>query len=127
MNDVAAHAGVSLKTVSRVVNGDAAVIEETRTRVQRSIEQLGFRRNDSARQLRTGRTAGIGLILEDVADPFYSTLTRAVEQVAAEHAPENAQKKLPERSLVRGVLACVEPDQNGPTIVRVGPGPVGLL
>ncbi|HEV2635109.1 MAG TPA: LacI family DNA-binding transcriptional regulator [Actinocrinis sp.] len=85
MNDVAAHAGVSLKTVSRVVNGDAAVIEETRTRVQRSIEQLGFRRNDSARQLRTGRTAGIGLILEDVADPFYSTLTRAVEQVATAH------------------------------------------
>jgi LacI family transcriptional regulator len=85
MNDVAAHAGVSLKTVSRVVNGDSAVIEDTRTRVQRSIEQLGFRRNDSARQLRTGRTAGIGLILEDVADPFYSTLTRAVEQVAAAH------------------------------------------
>ena len=85
MNDVAAHAGVSLKTVSRVVNGDSAVIEETRTRVQRSIEQLGFRRNDSARQLRTGRTAGIGLILEDVADPFYSTLTRAVEQVATAH------------------------------------------
>jgi LacI family transcriptional regulator len=85
MNDVAAHAGVSLKTVSRVVNGDAAVIEDTRTKVQRSITALGFRRNDSARQLRTGRTAGIGLILEDVADPFYSTLTRAVEQVANSH------------------------------------------
>ena len=85
MNDVAAHAGVSLKTVSRVVNGDAAVVEDTRTKVQRSIAELGFRRNDSARQLRTGRTAGIGLILEDVADPFYSTLTRAVEQVAAAH------------------------------------------
>jgi len=83
MNDVAAHAGVSLKTVSRVVNGDAAVIEDTRAKVQRSIVELGFRRNDSARQLRTGRTSGIGLILEDVADPFYSTLTRAVEQVAA--------------------------------------------
>ncbi len=85
MNDVAAHAGVSLKTVSRVVNGDAAVIEDTRAKVQRSIAELGFRRNDSARQLRTGRTSGIGLILEDVADPFYSTLTRAVEQVAAAH------------------------------------------
>ncbi|HEV2634996.1 MAG TPA: LacI family DNA-binding transcriptional regulator [Actinocrinis sp.] len=85
MNDVAAHAGVSLKTVSRVVNGDSAVVEDTRDKVQRSIDQLGFRRNDSARQLRIGRTAGIGLILEDVADPFYSTLTRAVEQVAAEH------------------------------------------
>jgi LacI family transcriptional regulator len=85
MNDVAAHAGVSLKTVSRVVNGDSAVVEDTRVKVQRSITALGFRRNDSARQLRTGRTAGIGLILEDVADPFYSILTRAVEQVAAAH------------------------------------------
>lgn len=85
MNDVAAHAGVSLKTVSRVVNGDPAVVEHTRVKVQRAIDMLGFRRNDSARQLRTGRTSGIGLILEDVADPFYSTLTRAVEQVATAH------------------------------------------
>jgi LacI family transcriptional regulator len=85
MNDVAAQAGVSLKTVSRVVNGDSAVVEQTRVKVQFAIDALGFRRNDSARQLRTGRTSGIGLILEDVADPFYSTVTRAVEQVAAEH------------------------------------------
>jgi LacI family transcriptional regulator len=85
MNDVAARAGVSLKTVSRVVNGDSAVVELTRFKVQCAIDALGFRRNESARQLRTGRTSGIGLVLEDVADPFYSTLTRAVEQVAAEH------------------------------------------
>jgi LacI family transcriptional regulator len=83
MNDVAAQANVSLKTVSRVVNGDAGVVEETRLRVLDAIARLGFRRNDSARQLRTGRTAEIGLLVEDVADPFYSTVTRAVEQVAA--------------------------------------------
>ena len=81
MNDVAARASVSLKTVSRVVNGEAGVLPEPTERVVRAIAELGFRRNDSARQLRTGRTAGIGLILEDVADPFYSVLTRAVEQV----------------------------------------------
>lgn len=85
MNDVAARAHVSLKTVSRVVNGDAGVVEETRLRVLDAITQLGFRRNDSARQLRTGRTAEIGLLVEDVGDPFYSTVTRAVEQVAAEN------------------------------------------
>lgn len=85
MNDVAAHASVSLKTVSRVVNGDAGVVEETRLRVLDAIAHLGFRRNDSARQLRTGRTAEIGLLVEDVGDPFYSTVTRAVEQVAAEN------------------------------------------
>jgi LacI family transcriptional regulator len=81
MNDVAARAGVSLKTVSRVVNGEPGVLPATAERVARAIADLGFRRNDSARQLRTGRAAGIGLILEDVADPFYSALTRAVEQV----------------------------------------------
>ena len=81
MNDVAARAGVSLKTVSRVVNGEAGVLPATAERVSLAISELGFRRNDSARQLRTGRAAGIGLILEDVADPFYSVLTRAVEQV----------------------------------------------
>ena len=81
MNDVAARAGVSLKTVSRVVNGEPGVLPATAERVSRAIADLGFRRNDSARQLRTGRAAGIGLILEDVADPFYSVLTRAVEQV----------------------------------------------
>jgi LacI family transcriptional regulator len=85
MNDVAAQANVSLKTVSRVVNGDAGVVEETRLRVLDAIAHLGFRRNDSARQLRTGRTAEIGLLVEDVGDPFYSTVTRAVEQVAAEN------------------------------------------
>ncbi|HEX4788755.1 MAG TPA: LacI family DNA-binding transcriptional regulator [Actinospica sp.] len=81
MNDVAARAGVSLKTVSRVVNGEPGVLPATAERVSQAIADLGFRRNDSARQLRTGRAAGIGLILEDVADPFYSVLTRAVEQV----------------------------------------------
>ncbi|HET9168936.1 MAG TPA: LacI family DNA-binding transcriptional regulator [Actinospica sp.] len=85
MNDVAARAGVSLKTVSRVVNGEPGVLPATAERVARAIADLGFRRNDSARQLRTGRAAGIGLILEDVADPFYSVLTRAVEQVVRDN------------------------------------------
>nr|WP_307844394.1 LacI family DNA-binding transcriptional regulator [Actinospica acidithermotolerans] len=85
MNDVAARAGVSLKTVSRVVNGEPGVLPATAERVSRAIADLGFRRNDSARQLRTGRAAGIGLILEDVSDPFYSVLTRAVEQVVRDN------------------------------------------
>jgi LacI family transcriptional regulator len=85
MNDVAARAGVSLKTVSRVVNGEPGVLPATAERVSQAIAELGFRRNDSARQLRTGRAAGIGLILEDVADPFYSALTRAVEQVVRDN------------------------------------------
>ncbi len=85
MKDVAARAGVGLKTVSRVVNGESGVTPDTERRVQEAIEALGFRRNDSARVLRKGRTASIGLVLEDLADPFYGPLSRAVEEVARAH------------------------------------------
>ncbi|MBX6386935.1 MAG: LacI family DNA-binding transcriptional regulator [Microbispora sp.] len=85
MNDVAAAAGVALKTVSRVVNGEPGVNAATARRVQAAIERLGYRRNDSARILRRGRTASIGLVIEDVADAFYSTLNRAVEDAALHH------------------------------------------
>lgn len=85
MKDVAARAGVGLKTVSRVVNSEPGVTTETERRVQEAIEALGFRRNDSARVLRKGRTASVGLVLEDLADPFYGPLSRAVEEVARAH------------------------------------------
>lgn len=85
MKDVAARAGVGLKTVSRVVNGERGVTPDTERRVQEAIEALGFRRNDSARVLRKGRTASVGLVLEDLADPFYGPLSRAVEEVARAH------------------------------------------
>jgi LacI family transcriptional regulator len=105
MNDVAAHAGVSLKTVSRVVNGLDHVSADKFARVTRSIEALGFRRNEYARQLRQGTTATIGLVLEDVADPFYSQLTRAVEDVAFERdhvvlAASSAEDPIRARALI---------------------------
>lgn len=62
MKDVAARAGVGLKTVSRVVNSEPGVTPDTERRVQEAIEALGFRRNDSARVLRKGRTASIGTV-----------------------------------------------------------------
>jgi LacI family transcriptional regulator len=85
MNDVAHAAGVGLKTVSRVVNGEGGVLDGTAERVREAIERLGYRRNDSARLLRRGQTASVGLVIEDVADPFYSELTRAVEEVTRQH------------------------------------------
>lgn len=78
-------AGVGLKTVSRVVNDEPGVQAGTADRVRAAIDELGFRRNEGARELRRGRSASIGLVLENVADPFYSSLTRAVEEVAREH------------------------------------------
>jgi LacI family transcriptional regulator len=82
MKDVAIAARVSLKTVSRVVNGEPGVTLATEQRVREAIETLDFRRNDSARLLRTGQTATVGLVLEDIGDPFYSGLSRGVECVA---------------------------------------------
>ncbi|MFI6479468.1 LacI family DNA-binding transcriptional regulator [Nonomuraea sp. NPDC050663] len=80
MNDVARAAGVALKTVSRVVNGEPGVNESTAARVREAIQQLGYSRNEGARMLRRGRTATIGLVIEDVGDPFYAGLSRAVEE-----------------------------------------------
>ena len=86
MVDVAALAGVALKTVSRVVNGEPGVSPELESRVRRAIEQLNYRRDANAATLRRlGRkTQTIGLVLEDVANPFSSELHRAVEDAARE-------------------------------------------
>jgi LacI family transcriptional regulator len=85
MRDVAARAGVSLKTVSRVINGEAGVASATATRVGRAIAELDFHRNDLARSLRQGRTSStLGLVIEDVSNPFYSTIAQAIEAAARE-------------------------------------------
>src|ERR1700689_4958813 len=68
MKDVAFRAGVALKTVSRVVNGEPGVTPQTASRVLGAIEALGFRRNESARLLRTGWTATLGFIADTWAD-----------------------------------------------------------
>ena len=122
MKDVAAAAGVSLKTVSRVVNGEANVNDDLRTAVQEAIAALGFRRNASARDLRQGRSGSVGLLLEDVADPFYSILSRAVEEVAREHgtmvfAGSSAEDADRERELA---LAFCERRVDGLIVVPAG-------
>ncbi|EWM16164.1 LacI-family transcriptional regulator [Kutzneria sp. 744] len=86
MSDVARLAGVSIKTVSRVVNDEPGVHPATAERVLAAIDQLGFRRNLGARNLRRGSSTGtIGMVLEDVGNPFYSGITRAVEEVARQY------------------------------------------
>jgi LacI family transcriptional regulator len=86
MVDVARVAGVSLKTVSRVINHEPGVRPETGARVKEAVETLGYRANDIARNLRRGRaSASIGLTIEDVRNPFYSSIAKAVEEVARRH------------------------------------------
>ena len=82
MRDVAGTAGVSVKTVSRVVNGERGVRADTAARVDAAIGRLGFTRNDLASSLRRGRAGALGLVIEDVANPFYSAIARAVEDAA---------------------------------------------
>ena len=82
MKDVASKAGVALKTVSRVVNGEAGVTPETAKRVQGAIEDLGFRRNESARLLRTGQTATLGFIADDWTNADQAAVYRGLEDVA---------------------------------------------
>jgi LacI family transcriptional regulator len=84
MRDVAAHAGVSLKTVSRVVNDETGVSVTLAQRVRASVTELGFQPNVGASNLRRldGKTATVGLLLQDVANPFSAVLHRAVENVA---------------------------------------------
>jgi LacI family transcriptional regulator, galactose operon repressor len=86
MVDVATMARVSLKTVSRVVNGEPGVHAETAARVREAISVLGYRANDTARNLRRRQgPATVGLVIEDVRNPFYSSIARAVEEIARQH------------------------------------------
>jgi LacI family transcriptional regulator, galactose operon repressor len=84
IREVAALAGVSVGTVSNVLNRPEVVAEATRGRVQAAIKKLGFIRNESARQLRAGRSRAIGLVVLDVANPFFTDVARGVEDEASE-------------------------------------------
>lgn len=87
MRDVAAVANVSIKTVSRVVNQEPGVSAEVAARVHDAIRLLGYQHNTTASNLRRvdQRTQTIGLLLDDVANPFMSILHRAIEEVAHRH------------------------------------------
>lgn len=84
--DVAREAGVSPKTVSRVVNGNDYVSAETRQRVQEAIDSLNFRMNQAARSLASDRSATLGLVIPDVSNPYYGAVVSGVEQVANQQA-----------------------------------------
>jgi LacI family transcriptional regulator, galactose operon repressor len=117
IREVAALAGVSVGTVSNVLNRPDVVAEPTRSRVQAAIKSLGFIRNESARQLRAGRSRIIGLVVLDVANPFFTDVARGVEDEASEsglavilcnsddqQAKESAYLDLLEEHRVQGIL-----------------------
>jgi LacI family transcriptional regulator len=117
MKDVAALAGVSLGTVSNVLNSPDIVAEPTRRRVELAIAKLGWIPNEPARQLRAGRSRSIGMIVMDIANPFYTDLVIGAENCvhergysvqvgnsAQEADRESAQLLVLMQQRVRGVL-----------------------
>jgi LacI family transcriptional regulator len=117
ISEVAKHAGVSVGTVSNVLNRPELVAAATRARVLSSIETLDFVRNESARTLRAGRSRTIGLVVLDVANPYFTDVAHGVELVADEHdmvvtlcnsaeetAREDRHLQHLEEQRVRGVL-----------------------
>jgi LacI family transcriptional regulator len=111
MKDVAAMAGVSLSTVSRVVNGSPPVAPDLAVKVERAIELLGYRHNHTAGTLRrsSGLSASIGLVFDNVGNPFFAAIHRGVEEVARERgvitfAGSSDLDAERERELVESVL-----------------------
>ncbi|MDX6201438.1 MAG: LacI family transcriptional regulator [Frankiales bacterium] len=117
VKDVAARAGVSVGTVSNVLNRPDRVSPETRDRVSAAIAELGFVRNESARHLRAGSSRTVGLVVLDVANPFFTDVARGVEDTASaaglavilcntdeKTTKEEAYLELLEEQRVRGIL-----------------------
>ncbi|MGW9136366.1 LacI family DNA-binding transcriptional regulator [Streptomyces sp. NBC_01637] len=82
IKDVAAEAGVSVATVSRVLNSHPSVSPDARARVLAAVDTLGYRPNAVARSLRTDQTRTLGLIISDVLNPYFTALARSVEEAA---------------------------------------------
>jgi LacI family transcriptional regulator len=117
IRDVAERAGVSVGTVSNVLNDRAKVSPKSVERVLAAIEQLGYVRNDAARQLRAGRSTTIGLVVLDISNPFFTDVARGAEDEADRHrlsvilgnSDENSEREagyldLFEEQRVHGVL-----------------------
>ncbi|WP_309069351.1 LacI family DNA-binding transcriptional regulator [Microbacterium sp.] len=85
IRDVAARAGVSVGTVSNVLNRPGSVPDATLERVRAAIGELGYVRNDAARQLRAGRSTTVGLVVLDARNPFFTDVARGADDAAAEH------------------------------------------
>ncbi|WP_415645464.1 LacI family DNA-binding transcriptional regulator [Stackebrandtia soli] len=117
VKDVAALAGVSIGTVSNVLNRPERVAAATVARVHDAIDKLGYVRNDAARQLRAGHSRSIGLVVLDVGNPFFGELVRGAEDAAVasgftvlvtdsrdDPTREATQVELFEEQRVRGLL-----------------------
>lgn len=84
-HDVAKKAGVSIATVSRVLNDSPLVTESARRQVLRAVKELNYQPNRAAQRLRAGRSHVIGLIISDIQNPFFTSVVRGIEDLAYQH------------------------------------------
>ncbi|MGA4544123.1 LacI family DNA-binding transcriptional regulator [Uniformispora flossi] len=128
IKDVARGAGVSVGTVSNVINNPEMVSEETRLRVRAVIERLGYVRSESARQLRAGHSRMVGMLVLDLANPFFAEVAKGAEHAlraaglgvmvcnsAASPAEEAEYLALFAEQRIRGVLVTPA-DTGGRTV-----------
>lgn len=85
LNDVAELAGVSIATVSRVVNNSGVVSDHVRSRVLKAIEELNYQPNVIARNLKQSRTGTVGIVIHDSSNPFFSPMVRGAQMHLAKH------------------------------------------
>lgn len=124
MRDVADKAGVSIQTVSAVVNGKDGISQRTRNRVLDVVKQLNYKRDPIARSMRTGQTGLIGLLVQDITNPILSNIASRVEALvsAEDHnvvlynassdaARERVYLELVENRLIDGVIVVNAVDQ----------------
>jgi LacI family transcriptional regulator len=132
IRDVAKKAGVSIGTASNVLNTPSLVAKETRERVERVIEEIGFVRDGAARQLSLGKSIAIGLVVFDVGNPLFATVARAVEDTVREQGyvvilcdgagsgeRETRHLALLEEQRVAGILYAAADDNESPSIARL--------
>lgn len=121
IKDVAALAGVSAATASRVLSGNPATSPEAREKVRAAVEQLDFRPNAQAQSLRSTRTNTIGLLVSDVRNPFFADLAHAVEQAALAAGARRVQLiEEPIAAAIGAGVAIEEPV--GRMVIDVGGG-----
>ena len=110
LSDVAAAAGTSTKTASRVINGDPRVADDTRARVESAIAALGYRVDVAARSLRRGIDDTIAVIVPTIGDPFMAAIIEEIERIAIQRGvrllvASNARDAEIEREVVESLLA----------------------
>ena len=141
IKEVAALAAVSVGTVSNVLNKPEQVAPSTRERVNQAIEELGFVRNESARQLRAGRSSALAYVMLDATNPFFTDVAQGVERAAeqadlsvficnSDNRPERERSYLRrlQQQRVQGILITpIDPEDATLAEVAAGGVPVVLV